>query len=278
MHVRKAVITAAGREQRGLPVQTLVDRDGTEKPSLKILIEEATAAGAEAVAIVVAPGDEARYRAAAGSPAARLEFLVQQEPTGYANALLLARAFTAGEPFLHLVGDHLYLEAKQAPRSAKQVVELAAAHGCAVSAVQPTPEAMLPYYGVVGGRRVPEGEGVYEIGEVMEKPAPNHAEQHLLVPGLRAGQYLCFFGIHVLTPIVLDLLAESAAKNHPWQLSAALAALPQRERYLALQVRGQRYNLGVPYGLLTAQLALGLGGVDRDRILTMLVDLLAHQP
>ena len=31
MRIRKAVITAAGRNQRGIPLQTLVDRDGIEK-------------------------------------------------------------------------------------------------------------------------------------------------------------------------------------------------------------------------------------------------------
>lgn len=41
MNIRKAVITAAGRNQRTLPVQAIVDRDGTEKSVLGILVEEA---------------------------------------------------------------------------------------------------------------------------------------------------------------------------------------------------------------------------------------------
>ena len=57
--------------------------------------------------------------------------------------------------------------------------------------------------------------------------------------------------------------------------SAVLADLAKRERYLALEIQGTRYNIGVKYGLLTAQLALGLSGVDRDKILTGVVDLLA---
>jgi UTP--glucose-1-phosphate uridylyltransferase len=50
-----------------------------------------------------------------------------------------------------------------------------------------------------------------------------------------------------------------------------------RERYLALEVRGARYNLGMQYGLLVAQLALGLAGKDRAEILAQLVELLARQ-
>ncbi len=279
MDIRKAVITAAGRDQRGLPLQTVVDRDGAEKKALEILVEEAVAAGAEEVAVVVAPGDDAAYREAAGGYASRLQFVVQKEPRGYGHAVLAARTFTAGQPFLHMVGDHLYRSRGKA-RAAQQVADAARAERCAVSAVQPTRETMLPYYGAVGGRRVPQKADLYEIETVLEKPTPTEAEQALLVPGLRAGYYLCFFGIHVLTPTVMELLAAQAEAAKPGQavvLSPVLAELARRERYLALEVDGQRYNIGVKYGLLTAQLALALDGVDREKVLAQIVDLLAQR-
>src|SRR5579883_2155846 len=150
MNVRKAVITAAGRDQRGLLLQTLVDRDGVEKNALEILLEEATAAGAEEVGLVVAPGDEAAYRAAAGGSGSRVHVIPQPDPLGYGHAVLQAAPFTAGEPFLHLVGDHLF-GSRGGVRAARQVAEAAAAERAAVSAVQPTRETMLPYYGAVGG-------------------------------------------------------------------------------------------------------------------------------
>ena len=56
MKITKALITAAGRSQRTLPIQMLVDRDGVEKPLLAILIEEALSAGIEEIAIVVEIG------------------------------------------------------------------------------------------------------------------------------------------------------------------------------------------------------------------------------
>ncbi len=277
MNIRKAVITAGGRDQRSLPLQTLVDRDGIEKTALHIILDEVVAAGVDRVCLVIVPGDQAAYAKAAGDHAARLHFVEQAEPRGYGHALSLAADFTHGEPFLHLVGDHLYLSRGPA-RCAQQVVERARAEGCAVSAVQPTREHMLPYYGTVGGRRVPRQADLYEVENVLEKPTPSVAEQKLVVPGLRAGHYLCYFGIHVFTPAVLEMLAEAVARpsgDGPVQLSPVLARLAGRERYLALDVHGTRFNIGVKYGLLTAQLALALDGADRDNVLAQLVELLA---
>jgi UTP--glucose-1-phosphate uridylyltransferase len=116
---------------------------------------------------------------------------------------------------------------------------------------------------------------LYEVEAVVEKPTPTQAEQELVVPGLRAGHYLCFFGMHVLTPGVIEILRSLGGVGER-QLSPALAALAARERYLALEVRGRRYNLGTTYGLLVGQLALGLAGRDRAEILAQLVELLAR--
>jgi hypothetical protein len=68
MDIRKAVITAAGRHQRVLPVQTFVDRDGAEKTALQIIIEEVIDAGADEICLVVVPGDQETYAKAAGEP------------------------------------------------------------------------------------------------------------------------------------------------------------------------------------------------------------------
>jgi UTP--glucose-1-phosphate uridylyltransferase len=276
MNIRKAVITAGGRDQRSLPLQTLVDRDGVEKTALQIILEEVVVAGVDRVCLVIVPGDQDAYAKAAGEHAGRLHFVEQREPRGYGHALSLARDFTAGEPFLHLVGDHLYLSRGPA-RCAQQVVERARSERCAVSAVQPTREHMLPYYGTVGGRRVPRHSDLYEVENVLEKPTPSVAEQKLVVPGLRAGHYLCYFGIHVFTATVLELLdvAARSAGDRSIQLSPVLAELASSERYLALDVQGTRFNIGVKYGLLTAQLALALDGADRENVLAQLVELLA---
>jgi UTP--glucose-1-phosphate uridylyltransferase len=165
-------------------------------------------------------------------------------------------------------------------RCARQLVEIAAAEHAAVSAVQATHESKLPYYGAVGGRLISGRRGLYQVTEVLEKPTPTEAEQRLVVPGLRAGYYLCFFGLHVLTPAVFALLEAEQARLAPGerlQLSPALAALARQEKYLAAELVGRRYDLGARYGLLTAQLALALEGRDREEVLSLLVELLASR-
>jgi UTP--glucose-1-phosphate uridylyltransferase len=177
-----------------------------------------------------------------------------------------------------MVGDHLYVSTASEP-SARRLVELAQNERCSVSGVQRTRESFLFQYGTVGGRRVAPRSDLYRVDTVLEKPTPTEAEQRLLIPGIRAGHYLCFFGIHVLTPTVMDILDRRLAESPgaPVTLVDALAELASREQYLAVEDQGRRYDLGAPYGLLIAQLALALNGRDRNEVLSQLIELLADR-
>ena len=188
-----------------------------------------------------------------------------------------AREFVGDDSFLLMVGDHVYVSAAQAG-CARQLVEAARDLQCGVSAVQATHETKLPYFGAVGGRRVSGRTGLYEVAEVLEKPTPTEAEQRLFIPGLRTGHYLCFFGMHALPPAILRILGDAMASGSgPWPLSPALAQLARRERLVAFEAQGRRYDLGAKYGLLTAQMALALAGDDREEVLAGLVELLAQR-
>lgn len=277
--ISKAVITAAGRHQRRLPLQVLVDSDGVPKAAIRIILEEVLAAGAEEVAIVISPGDREGYESALRDAVVKLHFIEQTTPAGYGHALLSTREFVGDSRFLHLVSDHLYLSGKT-QRCSQQLVEMALTEGCAVSAVQPTREGLLLHYGAVGGKGIQNKPQLYQIDKVIEKPTPTLAEQELIVPGLRAGHYLCFFGMHVLTPGLMEILEahQKMATNGILHLSPALSELATREKYLACQLEGKRYNLGERFGLLNTQLALGLAGKDREEVLAQLVEVLATRP
>ncbi len=278
MPVRKAVITTAARSQRTLPLQTLIDGDGNEKSLLRILIEQSIAAGVEDIAVVVFPGDERSYAESAATYGSSVTFIPQLEPRGYGHAIHCAHSFTGDDAFLHIVGDHLYVSTGDTP-SARRLVELAQKERCTVSGVRVTRESLLSRFGTVGGRRISQLNNVYRIDTVIEKPTPTEAEQHLLVSGIRSGYYLCFSGIHVLTPSVMEILERKLAADPQARITLvdALTVLAGQEQYLAMEDDGRRYDLGAPYGLLIAQLALALNGRHRGEVLTQMLELLADR-
>lgn len=309
MRIKKAVITAAARGERLYPVADtiqkamlpVVDIDGLHKPVIQIIAEEAFASGIEEICIVCAPGDGERYISAftslrdnlvksfksvdwAKQEADKIDHLLnqlrfaeQEEPRGYGHAVYCAKEFVNNEPFLLLLGDYLYVSYLSQKRCAAQLIELATKEGCSVSAVNPTIEHQIHRYGTLTGKHVPNNEGVYQIEKLIEKPSLSTAELELQTPGLRAGYYLCFFGIHVFTPLVFQLL-EKEIKNASTNilLTPVLQTLATTEKYLALEVKGNRYDLSRKHGLIRAQIALGLAGEAHDETLTTLVELLAE--
>ena len=280
MSIRRAIVTAASPAEKSLPLQNLVDQQGEPKTALQLIADEAVSAGVEEICVVICPGEAANYEKAAGEHANRLTFVEQDNPRGYGDALYRAKEFVGTDSFLHLVGDHVYISQRD-EGCAQQLVTLANQESCAVSGVQATRETLLPYFGAIGGRRTGAGNDLYEISKVLEKPTPTLAEQDLNMAGLRASHYLCLSGMHVLTPTVMELLEQmihDAPAGEMIQLSPALDTLAKRERYLAMEIKGRRYNIGVKYGLLKSQMALALSGKDRDEVLTELLDLVAAQP
>ena len=309
MKIKKAVITAAARGERLYPVADTVqkamlpavDIDGLHKPVIQIIAEEAFASGIEEICVVCAPGDGERYISAFHSLRENLvksfknvdwarkeaekinhllshiQFAEQTEAQGYGHAVYCAKDFVKSEPFLLLLGDYLYVSDIPQMRCAAQLIELATQENCAVSAVNPTNEHQITRYGTLTGKQLPGRSGVYQIEKIIEKPSLSLAELELQTPGLRIGYYLCFFGMHVLTPAVFDILEEEIARgNTNVLLTPALQELAKSDKYLALEVKGNRYDLSKKHGLLQAQIALGLAGEAHDETLTTMVELLAE--
>jgi UTP--glucose-1-phosphate uridylyltransferase len=309
MKIRKAVITAAARGERLYPVADtvqkamlpVVDADGLHKPIIQIIAEEAFAGGIEEICVVCAPGDGQRYQEAfrslrdnllqsyqesdwAKAQSARIDHLLsrlhfaeQVQPLGYGHAVRCARAFVGDEPFLLLLGDYLYVSNLPGKRCAQQLIELAVQSESSVSAVNPTPEHLISRYGTVTGKHVAGTPGLYQIEKMVEKPSLNIAELELQTPGLRRGYYLCFFGMHILMPGIFTILEKHFERNtQQLALTPALQELAEGEKYLALEVKGNRYDISKKFGWLQAQLALGLAGEAHDQTLTTLVESLAE--
>ena len=312
--VRKAVITAAGRGTRQYPASSavqkemfpLVDRDGLAKPVIQIIGEEAIDSGIEEICIVTPPGAAQAYRdyfrglqgetlkafkgkdwaileseklAAFGE---RLSFAEQATPEGFGHAVFQARDFVGDEPFLLLLGDHVYISNSK-DRCARQAIRVFEQYMLdAVTAVQPTLERHLHLFGVIKGMPIDPARGIYRANEIVEKPPIDEAREKLVTPGLASGNYLAHFGIHVFSPHIFEsleyLIANDLRQNREIQLTAAQEHLcRQTDKYWALDTQGQRYDTGIPYGLMETQLALALNGVHRNEICEAIARILASQ-
>ncbi|MDB5297731.1 MAG: UDP-glucose pyrophosphorylase [Phycisphaerales bacterium] len=312
--VRKAVITAAGRGTRQYPASTavqkemfpLVDRDGLTKPVIQIIGEECLDAGIEEICIVTQPGEEPLYRdyfrrltdadsrsfrgkdwallesEKLGAFGERLHFAEQASPEGFGHAVFQARDFVGADPFLLLLGDHVYVSDTK-ERCARQLIRVFEQYMLdAATAVQPTVERLLHLFGVIKGAPIDADRGIYRAELIREKPPIDAARADLVTPGLPAGNYLAHFGMHVFGPGIFDaldhLIRHDLRDKGEFQLTAAQELLRQpTDKYWAVVCRGQRYDTGIPYGLMETQLALALNGVHRTEMCEALARILATQ-
>lgn len=289
--IRKGVVTAAGRGTRLAPATRtvqkelfpLVDVDGYAKPTVQLLVEELLASGIEEVCIVANPTNaEPMRRHFQGLPLAastskewmtplsdaladmarRLTFVVQEAQEGYGHAVYQAREWVGGDPFLLTLGDHIYFSAT-GDRCARQVMTAYEAHQAPISSVSRVPEARLYRYGTLAGTQLSGTQPpTYELRALVEKPTVEYARAFLQTPGLPEGEYLVHFGTHAFPPAIFDclehLITHDKRVKGEIQLTSAQELLLERGRYLACEVAGVRYDMGIPEGLIETQIALAL--------------------
>lgn len=299
--ISKAVIPLAGHGVRMLPATRavrkalfpIVDVRGRVSPVLQLIIEEAVNAGIEEIGLVIAPEDEALIRAyfsrlpgplksaignradllaAAESPGGlseKLTFITQDRPRGFGDAVLHAKTWTGGEPFLVMLGDHLFLS-REERCCARQLLDAFAELQAPVSGVIRKSVDDISHFGTVSGRPVPRWNGLYEIDTSVEKPEPGLARERLRVGGLPADTYLCWFGLHAMTPDIFDCLArmegDGVTEGGELQLTGAQAMLSTQRTYFALEINGDHYDTGSPEGYVEAVAAFARpAGISNKR-------------
>src|SRR5205085_5814703 len=117
----------------------------------------------------------------------RLTFAEQRSPEGFGHAVYQARDFVDGEPFLLLLGDHIYISDIK-DRCARQLIKVFEQYALdAVTGVQPTLERQLHLFGTIRGEPVDLNRGLYRAELIIEKPSIELARAKLATPGLPAG-------------------------------------------------------------------------------------------
>jgi UTP-glucose-1-phosphate uridylyltransferase/mevalonate kinase len=285
--VRKAVIPAAGFGTRLFPATKaikkelfpIIDQDGIAKPAILLIVEEALEAGMEEVIIIVQEDDLEDFRSFFSSQISienynklaphfqdyaqrileigrRVSFVVQPNQQGFGHAVYCAREAVGDEPFLLMLGDHLYRSSGE-DSCAKQLLTAYQQHGINVLGLRRTPESQIANFGTVAGVWMEEGS-LLNVTEFAEKPTIDYARNNLLVPDLPADEYLTVFGLYIIKPQLFEFLEEHIANNvrerGEFQLTSALDRLRQEDGFLGLVMEGRRYDIGLPqYYLDTLQ-------------------------
>jgi len=277
--VRKALIPAAGFGTRLFPASKavkkelfpIVDRDGIAKPAILLIIEEALAAGIEEIYIIVQEDDQAGFKVFFNDQISienynklpnnfqnyakrimeignRISYIIQPNQEGFGHAVYCAKEVIGDEPFLLLLGDHIY-RAGNEKSCTQQLLEAYDIHGMNILGLRKTPEVQIANFGTIAGVWI-EDDRLISVSEFAEKPNLDYAQQHLRVPNLDPGEYLTVFGQYIIKPKIFDFLEEHITHNvrqhGEIQLTPALDRLRQEDGFLGLIMDGQRFDIGIP--------------------------------
>jgi UTP-glucose-1-phosphate uridylyltransferase/mevalonate kinase len=277
--VHKAVIPAAGFGTRLFPASKatkkelfpVIDQDGIAKPAILLIVEEALNAGIEEVIIIVQEDDLEEFERFFNTQISienynklapqfqdyarrlieigqRVKFVLQRTQEGFGHAIYCAREAVGNEPFLLMLGDHIYRSTNEVS-CARQLLNAYEHHGRSVVGLRLTPAEQIANFGTATGIWLEEN-CLLSITEFAEKPTMEYARNNLQVMGLGEDEYLTVFGQYILNPEVFDYLEEHIQNNvrerGEFQLTSALDRLRQSEGFMGLIIEGRRYDIGLP--------------------------------
>jgi UTP--glucose-1-phosphate uridylyltransferase len=274
--VRKAVFPAAGLGTRFLPATKAQPKEMlplVDKPIIQYGVEEAVAAGIANILLVTGRGKNAiedhfdvsveleTFLEARGkreqldeirkiSNLINFAYVRQGEPLGLGHAVLVTRELVGDEPFAVILGDDV-IDAD--PPAIKQLIDVFHRVGGPVLAVERVEPDEVSSYGIVDvveGDRL--GGGVYEVRDLVEKPAKQDAPSNLAI-----------IGRYVLTPDIFPALAATQSdRTGEIQLTNGLRQLLKARPIYACEVKGVRHDTGNKLGFLKAVVYFALRRPD----------------
>jgi len=277
--VRKAVIPAAGFGTRLFPASKaikkelfpIIDRQGRAKPVIMAIAEEAVSAGIEEVCVIVQAADRELFEEFFGMPprienynklskenqdycqylldlGRHITFVSQEVQDGFGHAVYCTREHIKDEPFLLMLGDHLYASDTDVS-CARQLLDVYERVGQSVVGLKVTPASEIHNFGCVTGVWE-EKDSLLTVTEFYEKPDIEYARTHLHVDGMEDDLFLTIFGQYVLTPDVFHYLEEHITHNirerGEFQLTSCLDKVRQEHGFTGYVVKGRRFDIGLP--------------------------------
>lgn len=152
------------------------------------------------------------------------------------------------EPFLLLLGDHLY-RSSIGDSCARQLLDIYEKHQVSAVGLMQTPEEQIGQFGTAGGEWLAD-DSVLNITEFAEKPTADYARTKLRVENVAEGNYLTIFGQYVIKPEIFQILEDNINNNirqrGEIQLTTALDELRKRDSFLGAEIKGRRFDIGTP--------------------------------
>lgn len=171
-------------------------------------------------------------------------YIRQSEALGLGHAVACARHVVGNEPFAVILADDLIAGNNQ-PGLA-QMMEVYNYHGCSVLGAERVPKEETEKYGVVSA--VEAGDRLWNVNSIVEKPKAEDAPSNIAVVGR-----------YILTPKIFELIeATPKGAGGEIQLTDAISALIGKERVLAYEFDGMRYDCGSKIGYLQATVEYAL--------------------
>ncbi|MFC9775370.1 UTP--glucose-1-phosphate uridylyltransferase GalU [Paenibacillus chitinolyticus] len=269
MTIKKAVIPAAGLGTRFLPATKAQPKEMlpiVDKPAIQYIVEEAVRSGIESIIIVTGRNKKSiedhfdrsveleqtlsekgklklLKEVQAISEMAKIHFIRQKEPLGLGHAILSAKQFIGSEPFAVLLGDDIMVSD---PPALRQMIHLYEETGRQVIGVKPVPDSEVDKYGIVDSAG--ERNRIHRVAGLVEKPSLGSAPSNVAV-----------MGRYILEPTIFPILENiEKGAGGEYQLTDALHEIAKREELLALELAGNRYDIGDKLGYLKAVLEIGL--------------------
>ncbi len=280
MKIRKAVIPAAGLGTRVLPASKAIPKEMlpiVDKPAIQYIVEEAVAAGITDILIITnrnkgaiedhfdhafeleqklsANPDKADLYKATASTAnlANIYFLRQKETKGLGDAVLRAEQFIAGEPFAVLYGDDVIIG--EDPCIAQLCRAYETYEKGVVGIKEVTKEQILKYSSL---KVRPLSDRIYSVTDMVEKPTPD-----------KIMSLYSILGRCILTPEIFDILKVTApGAGGELQLTDAMKSMARHEGMIGVDFTGTRYDMGNKFGILKANIEVGLNHPETKAELT----------
>jgi len=274
--VRKAVFPAAGLGTRFLPATKAQPKEMlplVDKPIIQYGIEEAVASGVDNIILVTGRGKNAiedhfdvsleleTFLEARGkheqleevrkiSNLINFAYVRQGEPLGLGHAVLVTQVLVGDEPFAVILGDDV-IDAN--PPAIKQLVDVFERVQGPVLAVERVPRDQISNYGVIAIEpNAKLGAGIYQVRDLVEKPAVEDAPSDLAI-----------IGRYILTPDIFPALAATKSdRTGEIQLTNGLRELLKSRPIYACEVKGVRHDTGNKLGYLKAVVYFALRRPD----------------